>query len=281
MTTTLGNELKLVNLGCGTHYHAAWINLDVNPLAKDVGLLDLNRPLPFIDDSVDVVYLSHVIEHFAFEDGKRVLGDIFRVLKPQGVIRIVTPDLESLARSYLERLHEAVEGRVLADAKYEWTILELFDQAVRSQRGGEMARFLRRADASIRGFIRSRVGHEVEGYWGKELSPPSFWNKFCNLNKINLLQFGRNLVAEALVFLTAGRRSAQAFRIGVFRQSGEIHYRLYDRYSLHKAMSSVGFTRIRVCRADESVIPDFNSYQLDTINGEIRKPDSMFVEAVK
>jgi hypothetical protein len=43
----------------------------------------------------------------------------------------------------------------------------------------------------------------------------------------------------------------------------------------------VGFIDVRVCRADDSRIPDFNSYGLDMIEGKIRKPDSLFMEAMK
>jgi hypothetical protein len=47
-------------------------------------------------------------------------------------------------------------------------------------------------------------------------------------------------------------------------------------------LENAGLERIKTCRADESDIPDFNTYQLDVEpNGKVRKPDSFFMEAHK
>jgi hypothetical protein len=57
---------------------------------------------------------------------------------------------------------------------------------------------------------------------------------------------------------------------------------MYDRYSLGVLLRNTGFQDIRVCRADESFIPNFNEYLLDLeADGSIRKPDSLFMEAQK
>jgi hypothetical protein len=56
---------------------------------------------------------------------------------------------------------------------------------------------------------------------------------------------------------------------------------MYDRVSLKRLLEESGFTRIRVCSAFESRISGFASFGLDVINGAVRKPDSLFMEAVK
>ena len=56
---------------------------------------------------------------------------------------------------------------------------------------------------------------------------------------------------------------------------------MYDRFSLERLLIEIGFVDIRCCRADESRIPNFNSYQLDTVNHTVRKPDSLFMEGLK
>jgi hypothetical protein len=38
---------------------------------------------------------------------------------------------------------------------------------------------------------------------------------------------------------------------------------------------------VRRCTAFESMMDRFDSYHLDVVNGEVRKPDSLFMEAVK
>jgi hypothetical protein len=56
---------------------------------------------------------------------------------------------------------------------------------------------------------------------------------------------------------------------------------MYDRYSLGQLLSKYGFTDIKVVKADESSIPNWNSFGLDIIDGKVRKPDSLFMEAKK
>ena len=71
-------------------------------------------------------------------------------------------------------------------------------------------------------------------------------------------------------------------KIGKFRLSGEIHQWMYDKYSLGKLLKETGFKNIKVCNSFESSIPDFNKYHLDIEeDNSIRKPDSLFMEAIK
>lgn len=73
-----------------------------------------------------------------------------------------------------------------------------------------------------------------------------------------------------------------ADEIGKFRLSGEIHQWMYDEYSLGKLLQIAEFNQIKKVEANKSYIKNFNSYFLDIEqNGEIRKPDSLFMEAIK
>jgi hypothetical protein len=56
---------------------------------------------------------------------------------------------------------------------------------------------------------------------------------------------------------------------------------MYDRFSLRRVLEQSGFRDPRRCAADQSRIPEFASYDLDTVGGRVRKPDSLFMEAVK
>lgn len=49
--------------------------------------------VPFEDESVDFVFSSHMLEHLFLDDARRLVSDIFRVLKPGGLVRIGVPDL--------------------------------------------------------------------------------------------------------------------------------------------------------------------------------------------
>jgi hypothetical protein len=78
--------------------------------------------------------------------------------------------------------------------------------------------------------------------------------------------------------IIAGKHAAKALETALFRQSGELHYKLYDRHSLSVLLEKFGFIEVHICQAYESAIPDFSGYSLDVVNGKVRKPDSLYVE---
>lgn len=84
-----------LNLGCG---HARvqspniqFINMDNNPATRAEVIRDIKRGLPWNDNTFDVVYCSHFLEHFGGEDFTFIMNDIHRVLKPNGELRILSP----------------------------------------------------------------------------------------------------------------------------------------------------------------------------------------------
>lgn len=113
-----------LNLGCGSHVPEGWVNADYALGARlarlplfptlnrrlrlfdmdwnpGIRLHDLTRPFPWPDGSADVVYSSHTLEHFTKEDGRRFLGECHRVLRHDGIVRIVVPDLAHTVNRYL------------------------------------------------------------------------------------------------------------------------------------------------------------------------------------
>lgn len=89
--------LKLC-LGSGAAPLAGWINVDIQRPA-DV-LLDVRFGIPLADGSVDFVYSEHLIEHLTLEDGLKHFAECLRLLKPEGVLRMATPDLADLVKDY-------------------------------------------------------------------------------------------------------------------------------------------------------------------------------------
>jgi general secretion pathway protein G len=63
-----------------------------------VEFLDATRPFPLPDAAFDYVYSEHQIEHVPLEAGERMLAECHRVLRPGGVVRLATPDLQAIAR---------------------------------------------------------------------------------------------------------------------------------------------------------------------------------------
>jgi SAM-dependent methyltransferase len=68
--------------------------------SHDYVFYNLDRGLPLASDVVDYVYSSHVLEHFYPRDAEQLVRDMYRVLKPGGIIRICVPDLEHAVRLY-------------------------------------------------------------------------------------------------------------------------------------------------------------------------------------
>lgn len=91
--------LKL-HLGCGSINLAGWTNIDLESKEADMHL-DLRQALPFETSTVDFIYAEHFIEHVDRDEAGRLLKELLRVLKPGGVVRLVTPDLRFMCCTYL------------------------------------------------------------------------------------------------------------------------------------------------------------------------------------
>jgi len=273
--------MRMLNIGCGSHYHPAWTNIDIRSNSMEVTEHDVRRGLPLHDRSFDVVYHSHIIEHMTPRDALTLLRECARVLRPGGIIRIATPDLEALARVYLDRLAAALQGVPNADADHRWVSLELFDQMVRDRSGGEMAIYLKNSHIENKEFILSRIGREASAFWAPDSDTrrPHRHEIFTVRRLMRVLELARRELAAALVWIVAGREGRASYQEGAFRRSGEVHRWLYDRFSLANLLREASFEDPQPCAANESRIPHFNTYQLDVSNNLVRKPDSLFMEA--
>jgi len=91
------DSLKL-NIGCGKVKFPGWVNIDIEPGADLV--IDVRKRLPFNDNTVDLIYNEHFLEHITFEEGEKALREFRRCLKKKGVLRIALPDLDSIIQQY-------------------------------------------------------------------------------------------------------------------------------------------------------------------------------------
>ena len=58
--------------------------------------------IPHADKSVDVVYSCHMLEHLTKNDAINFLKESRRVLKNNGIIRTVIPDIKYLVNNYIK-----------------------------------------------------------------------------------------------------------------------------------------------------------------------------------
>ncbi len=93
------SNLKL-QIGCGPRVKTGWVNVDLEK-AADLRL-DLRRPLPFPNNSCEIVYSEHFLEHIDYpEPVTSLVRECFRVLQPGGVFSLAVPDIELVLRSYV------------------------------------------------------------------------------------------------------------------------------------------------------------------------------------
>lgn len=280
--------MKCLNLGCGTRFHPAWTNVDYVATDPSIMVHDLRAGIPFPDEEFEVVYLSHLLEHIPRSSVAPFLRECCRVLKPGGTIRIAVPDLEQIARAYLQALEEALKDSEHSQANYDWLMLELYDQTVREVSGGDLSEYLFRENIPNRDFVIGRVGVEArqaieyaERARKNRADQPASESRTSILRR--LYRFVRDSAArrEAIVRRVLGEEY-ELLQVGRFRRSGELHLWMYDRYSVARVVCEAGFSKPQVVNAAESRIPGWAEYNLDTTpDGAVYKPDSLFMEATK
>lgn len=102
----MGNDAKpvLLNLGCGSRKIEGWINCDAFAECEPDRIVDLNKPLPWPDNSVDQIIMLHVLEHV--QEWWQCFTECARILKPGGMLQINVPDeSSSTALTYRDHLH--------------------------------------------------------------------------------------------------------------------------------------------------------------------------------
>ncbi len=112
--STLG--LNRYHLGCGTIILRDWLNIGYWQHLEPFGLYkdptgiantfmlnhDLTSGIPASNNSLDAVYHAHMLEHLSYTDGISFLNEVYRVLKPGAIHRIVVPDLRAFVMAYLD-----------------------------------------------------------------------------------------------------------------------------------------------------------------------------------
>jgi len=116
------NRNERVQYGCGFSAGASWRNFDASPTLRferlpvigrlytknkqrfpeNVEYGDIVKGLPVQDESCELVYCSHVLEHLALEDMRTALKNTYCMLRKGGRFRVVVPDLEKLVHDYVQ-----------------------------------------------------------------------------------------------------------------------------------------------------------------------------------
>lgn len=104
-----------LHLGCGTRILPGFINVDLrfepNPIVDPEKLtcqpdvIDNIATLEkFNNNTVELIYNCHVLEHFKKNERLGVLKRWFDLLKPGGILRTAVPDFEAVATGYIKKI---------------------------------------------------------------------------------------------------------------------------------------------------------------------------------
>lgn len=105
-------ERRFYNVGQAAFFHPAWTIIDY--FKKADGTLSLPgsfaihhdlmslQPLPIETATAELIYSSHTLEHVNNKAVAFFLKEAYRILKPGGIIRIVTPDIKLTYRAWQE-----------------------------------------------------------------------------------------------------------------------------------------------------------------------------------
>lgn len=89
-------RLKL-NLGCGDKRYQDFIGIDKKQGFYCDILLDIGKDtLPYKDNTVETILLSHVIEHLDLSEIYFCLEECYRALEKNGKLAIVFPDFDKM-----------------------------------------------------------------------------------------------------------------------------------------------------------------------------------------
>lgn len=125
------SDSKFINFGSGAFYHNRWKNYDYpgqseyyksiqGKSGKDfypINLCDKNLAVPEADNTVELIYCAHTLEHLDFGSALRFLEECFRILKKNGVMRIALPNTKN---HLLMLQYVANQGKILREIELNY-----------------------------------------------------------------------------------------------------------------------------------------------------------------
>lgn len=91
-----------LHLGCGKKYIEGYKHVDLQDLPHIDYQTSVDKLDFAADNSIQVIYASHVLEHFGRHEYTAVLKEWYRVLQPNGILRIAVPSFDAVVEYYTQ-----------------------------------------------------------------------------------------------------------------------------------------------------------------------------------
>ncbi|MBD2570586.1 class I SAM-dependent methyltransferase [Anabaena lutea] len=121
-TLPVDNKEINLHLGCGNIAHPKFINIDGRPAPHIHYVRAIDNLAPFKDNSVDLIYACHCLEHFSYNRVPLVISEWHRVLKDNGILRISVPDFDLLIKIYndCDQNLDSIIGLLMGGQDYQF-----------------------------------------------------------------------------------------------------------------------------------------------------------------
>jgi SAM-dependent methyltransferase len=100
METLTQTTVRRLNWGCGSWTPTGWINSDIKDGPGIDLSCDIREGLPLVDESIDYIVSVHALPEMPYDNIVPALKELRRVLKKDGVLRLVLPDLLKGVQAY-------------------------------------------------------------------------------------------------------------------------------------------------------------------------------------
>lgn len=99
-TLPTGNKPVWVHIGCGEINDSRFVNVDARPFPHVHKVTTSLTLEDFPDESIELIYACHVVEHVSFLKVDDLFRKWLRKLKKGGIARISVPDFDQIVEIY-------------------------------------------------------------------------------------------------------------------------------------------------------------------------------------
>ena len=78
-----------------------FLNVDIIPFPSVDLIFDIRKHFPIDNGVIVEIFSAATLEHFRKHHNEYILHEFFRILRPGGVLRVCTPDIEAIAQGLL------------------------------------------------------------------------------------------------------------------------------------------------------------------------------------